>query len=145
MEASDIKKFIDTCKASGIESYGFRHNGGSRDVMHGETMGVINLQGNICYCLERGMNPSAKEPFLVDSIPADDVMFMFAPDLSMKQAIDLLNGLGGYNKDMENFLKARGGKSHIMHGANSNAGIDVIKDKDGKVVAAPHSAGYVTK
>lgn len=145
LETVDVKKFIDNCNSCGIEEYGFRHNGGSRCGSHGGDIGVINLVGDIAYTLERGANPNAKNPLLVSAIPTADIMFMYAPDLSMKQATELLKSLGAWNDDMKNFATNRGGKSHIEYGSSSNGGLDVLKDKDGNVTLGNQSVGYITK
>lgn len=144
MEKANIENFINACKASNIEEYGFRHNGGSRVPRHGKDIGVITLTENNIITLERNVDYGNAQPFNVSYIPLEDVMFFFAPNLSVPTTIKFLQELGVWdNEDMQEFVKNHGNRTRPTPGSGS--AMSVMKDKDGNVTIADQIPGYITK
>ena len=114
MLKTEVENFISSCKKSGIDDYGFRHNGGSRAPAHGQDSCTMSLVGNNIITLERAVDHNRTAgPFVVSYIPVEDIMFMYATRLTTPQTITLLKELGAWNEETEGFVK--------HHGANSNS------------------------
>lgn len=148
MEKAVLQKFIDAIETSDADDYCIRFNGGNKIAYHGSDSCRFELTEDAVITLESNPNyPKANtHPYIIAMVPYDNIDSAFAPNLTVKDAITILDSLGALTEEMKSFIKSYGSVSDLIikkHG--SNAGLDVMVDKDGKPQVGMYSPGYVTK
>lgn len=147
MEKAVLEKFIDAVKSSESDDYAIRFNGGNKIAYHGSDSCRFEITDNGVVTLESNPNykKSTTHPFIIAMVPFDNIDSAFAPNLTVKDAITILDSLGAYSEEMKEFISSYGSSSDlIINKKGSNAGMAVMVDNEGKPSLGVYSPGYVT-
>lgn len=143
MTKETFEKFINAAKAKGIKNYAIRCQGGNRIVYHNDTTGKIILLDDEIISVTLSKNyASPVQSFVISAITYDCIDDVLLNDIPFAESIEILKGLNVWNDELKEFFSKTPNKKDIVPGT---AGIDIIRDKDGKEVIGKGSSGYVTK
>ena len=145
MEKSQIESFVNALKSAGREDYSLRVEGGNRTVNHKSESGMIYLAGDYAVCLEsKNVHAHPTGSFNVHAIPYDNVDNAKVFNLTVKEALEVLQSLGGLDDDMKKFIAATGGRTYLQPGTAGLAERARIVDGEQQVILPEQTAVHVT-
>lgn len=143
MEKAHLEEFLNVCKDAGIEKWTLRFEGGNRSVTHGNDSTRIYLRDNDLIIIEPTHNyatPNGQFNITCNTYEMiDNVRVM---DVPYAESIEIFKGLGIWDEELEQMVKASVKRMPIIPGT---AGLSPIKDSEGNDVIPPGSSGYITK
>lgn len=143
MDKAHLESIIQAFKDAGIDKFAIRFEGGNRTVVHGYDSTRIILRENDIILIEPTHNYATPTgQFNITSCTYEMIDNVRALDVPFKESIEIFKNLGIYDDELEAMVKSSAKRMAIVPGT---AGLDAIKDSDGKDVIPPGSVGYITQ
>ena len=155
MTPESFKKFVANINSVGIYSYEVRCQSGGRilyntdkkDVAGYDITGKISVDDNDNLISVEMTRVSVKpeRTFNVTSVPITNCDSVSVLDIPTDKAKDIIKAYGLWDEEWEQYFKNISPKMAFRIEADgSNAGLKVLKDKDGNPILPKHSSGMIT-
>lgn len=138
-----FQSFIAVAAAQGITNYAIRCEGGNRIIYHNATTEKLIFKDDEVIHVGLSRNyASERQSFVISVITYDCIDSVLLNEVPFKDTIDIVKSLGAFDTEMDEFFSQAPNKRDIKPGT---AGLATRTNKDGNVIIAPGSNGYVTK
>lgn len=145
MEKSQIESFVNALKSAGREDYALRIEGGNKTVNHKSESGMIYLAGDYAVCLEtKNVHSNPTGSFNVHVTPYDMIDNAKAFNLTVKEALDFMEAIGGLDDEMKKFIATTGGRTYLQPGTAGMAERARIVDGEQEIIMPEQTAVHVT-
>jgi hypothetical protein len=142
MEKAVLEKFIGDLKTANIDHWNLRFEGGNRTIGHDSQTCCLALLDDYVLGIETNNNyGSTTGSFNFKAIPYDNIDTASSYNVTTAEAVAFAKATGIYSDEVEELIKAYGGKVTIHPGTG---GYGEIKDSEGNVIIEPGLPGRVT-